>query len=475
MNSFPAFLKIDGRRCLLVGGGDIAARKARLLRSAGAELTVVAPWLAPSMERLVLTAALHWRPREFEDRDVEGHWLVVSATGVPEVERRVSEAAEKARVFCNSVDNLPECSFITPAIVDRSPLVVAISSGGAAPVLARQIRARIEALLPAGLGRIARVAGDWRDRVRVKITSLAERRAFWERFFEAAQGRSAADTAGLIPAMLDSSRAPGGEAWLVGAGPGDPDLLTLAALHCLQNADIILHDRLVSPEILALARRDAEMIAVGKKPGCRGNSQEQINALLVRLVASGKRVCRLKGGDPFIFGRGGEETQALEEAGLVYRVVPGITAASGCAAAAGIPLTHRDAAQSVVLVTAHGRDSIDTLDWPSLARDRQTLAVYMGVRRFPDLVCKLVKHGRSASTPIAIVERGTTSEQRIVRGTLGQLAMLAEAHRVEAPAMLFIGEVARYGVADQKHDVHHLVTWRDRQTFAGDPVAGLRP
>ena len=447
MNFFPAFLKVEGRRCLVVGGGEIAARKARLLLAAGAQLTVVAPRLAPAMERLVESGGIRWRRREFDERDVDGHWLVVGATGVPAVEQRIASAAEESRVFCNSVDNPPECSFITPAIVDRSPIVVAVSSGGAAPVLARQIRARIEALLPAGLGRIARIAGDWRDRVRETIAGLAERRAFWERFFDVAQAGDEADAVRTIEAMLDASHPAGGEAWLVGAGPGDPDLLTLAALHCLQNADVILHDRLVSPEILALARRDADLIAVGKKPGCRANSQEQINALLVELVASGKRVCRLKGGDPFIFGRGGEEAQALAEAGFPCRVVPGITAASGCAAAAGIPLTHRDAAQSVAFVTAHGKDSIDTLDWLSLARDRQTLAVYMGVRRFPDLVDKLVGHGRPANTPVAIVERGTTREQRIFRGTLGQLTMLAEAHRITAPAMLFIGEVARLGAS----------------------------
>jgi len=448
MKFFPAFLNIDRRPCLLVGGGEVAARKARLLHSAGAELTVVAPRLAPGMEQLVLSAAIRWWPREFEDGDVRGQWLVVSATGVPAVERRVAAAAAAAGIFCNSVDNLPECSFITPAIVDRSPLVVAVSSGGAAPVLARQIRARIEMLLPAGLGGIAQLAGEWRDRVRAKLAGFAERRAFWERFFDRAADAGTEQAAVLLPALLESAGSSSGAAWLVGAGPGDPELLTIAALRCLQTADVIVHDRLVSVDILALARRDAEMIPVGKKPGCRVNSQQQINALLVELVAAGKRVCRLKGGDPFIFGRGGEEAQALRDAGLPCRVVPGITAASGCAAAAGIPLTHRDMAQSVVFVTAHGKDSIDTLDWPSLARDRQTLAVYMGVRRFSELVDKLVRHGRAPGTPIAIVEKGTTRAQRIFRGTLGQLNMLAEAHRIEAPAMLFIGDVARFGAGE---------------------------
>jgi len=445
MNFFPAFLKIDGRRCLVVGGGEVAARKARLLLAAGAELTVVAPQLVPSMEQLVLATTSRWWPREFAPDDVRGHWLVISATGVPAVERGIAAAAADAGIFCNSVDNLPGCSFITPAIVDRSPLVVAVSSGGTAPVLARQIRARIEMLLPAGLGGIARLAGEWRDRVRAKLTTLAGRRAFWERFFETAADADIADAAALLPAMLDSTGSGGGAAWLVGAGPGDPDLLTIAALRCLQSADVIVHDRLVSADVLALARRDAELVPVGKTPGCAMNGQDEINALLIELVSAGKRVCRLKGGDPFIFGRGGEEAQALRDAGLSCRIVPGITAASGCAAAAGIPLTHRDVAQSVVFVTAHGKDSIDTLDWPSLARDRQTLAVYMGVRRFAELVEKLVRYGRAPATPVAIVEKGTTREQRIVRGTLGQLNMLAAAHRIEAPAMLFIGDVARLG------------------------------
>ena len=239
-----------------------------------------------------------------------------------------------------------------------------------------------------------------------------------------------------------------GEAWLVGAGPGDPGLLTLRALQIMQFADVILHDRLVASDILALARRDARMISVGKTPGCKANSQDEINKLLVSLVRVGKRVCRLKGGDPYIFGRGGEEAEALQEQGLPYQVVPGITAAAACAASAGIPLTHRNMAQSVVLLTAHGKNSVDKLDWPSLARERQTLAVYMGVSRFPDLMRQLIRHGRAADTPIAIIERGTTPRQRVIRGTLGQLTLLAEAHRVEAPAMLIIGEVAKLGSTD---------------------------
>jgi uroporphyrin-III C-methyltransferase/precorrin-2 dehydrogenase/sirohydrochlorin ferrochelatase len=446
MQYFPAYLQLDGRQCLVVGGEIVAARKAKLLLEAGAVVTVVAPALVPPLQELASRRAIEWQAREFAEVDLEGCWLVVDATGIEAIRQRISKAAMAARVFCNSVDNLANSSFITPAIVNRDPVVVAVSSGGAAPVLARRIRARIESLLPASLGRLAAAAGRWRGRVRTQIERLTERRRFWERFFDIASSGNGDNADEIIATMLEGQVEGYGEAWLVGAGPGDPDLLTLGALHCMQAADVIIHDRLVSEEVLALARRDAECILVGKTPGCRRNSQEEINALLVDLVSAGKRVCRLKGGDPFIFGRGGEEAKALQDAGLPHRVVPGITAAAGCAAAAGIPLTHRDAAQSVVFLTAHGKDSVDTLDWASLSRDRQTLVFYMVVQRFPEIMNNLIAHGRRADTPVAIVERGTTPGQRVIRGTLGQLTLLAQSQGVVAPAVLFIGDVAHLGV-----------------------------
>lgn len=457
MDYFPAFLRLRGKRCLLVGGGDVAVRKARLLLDAGAEVTVVAPRLGPAFGELAADAPLKHVAREVTASDVIGHWLVVCATDSPAIQHLVVEAAESAGIFCNCVDSAANSTYITPAIVDRSPVIVAVSSAGAAPVLARMIRAKIEAMVPASVGRLAEYARGWRKRVNAGIGDLSARRRFWERF---CTGRVAAsidvnDTRSAdaeAAALLDEAGRrgpPRGQAWLVGAGPGDPGLLTLRALQVLQVADVIVHDRLVSDEVLALARRDADRIAVGKAPGCRKNSQEDINELLVRLVASGKRVCRLKGGDPFIFGRGGEEANALRAAGFDCQVVPGITAAAGCAAYSGIPLTHRDASQAVVLLTAHGKGSVDTLDWPSLARDRQTLAVYMGVDRFPELMRRLIACGRPAGTPVAIVENGTTPRQRVVRGSLGQLAMLADAHRIQSPAMLFIGEVTRFGLVTQ--------------------------
>ena len=450
MDFFPAFLDLNGRPCLVVGAGDVALRKVRLLLSAGAEITVVAPALSDAFAASAERHRLVHERRRFVPDDVAGNWLVVCATGDADVNQAVFEAAAKAAVFCNTVDDTQRCSFITPAIVDRSPVMVAISSGGAAPVLARQLRARIEAMLPRDFGRLASLARSWRARVTGRIDSLLGRRRFWESVFDGpvadlaigARFDQAEQEMARLLVEADTPRTREGEAWLVGAGPGDPELLTLRALQVMQTADVILHDRLVSDEVLALARRDADLVAVGKKPGGPANRQEDINEMLVSLVRSGRRVCRLKGGDPFVFARGGEELAALKAAGLKCEVVPGITAAAGCAADAGMPLTQRDMSQSVVFVAAHGRDSVDRLDWPSLARDRQTLAFYMAVARFPDVMNKLIEHGRLPDTPVAIVERGTLPGARIVTGRLGQLALLARAQRIEAPAILFVGEVA---------------------------------
>lgn len=451
MDYFPAFLNLRDRACLLVGAGDVALRKARLLTDAGARLTIVAPEIDASLRELAENARHRIVERAFLETDVRGQWLVISASNSSDTADAVFAAANAAGVFCNSVDDKAQCSFITPAIVDRGSIVVAISSAGTAPVLARMIREQIERLLPIGLATLAALAGRWRSRVRERLSTLNARRRFWEAAFSgrAATSAIAGDVAAAeseLWALLDDSQSgQRGEAWLVGAGPGDPELLTLRALQILQKADVIVHDRLVSPQVLAMARRDADRISVAKTPGRTVNSQDEINALLVHLVSAGKRVCRLKGGDPFVFGRGGEEAAALSEHGLDYQIVPGITAAAGCAAAAGIPLTHRGMATSVALVTAHGQNSVDRLDWPSLGRDRQTLAFYMAVTNFVDVSTNLVANGKAASTPIAIVENGTRPEQRIVRGKLGQLAMLAEANAIKAPAILFVGEVASIG------------------------------
>lgn len=445
---FPAFLNLRDRRVLVVGGGDIALRKIRLLCSAGAIVDIIAERASDAVTSFAEEHGHQIQTRRFRADDVAGHWLVVSATGDAEVERQVFAAATAAGIFCNGVDDIANCSYITPAIVDRSPIVIAISSGGAAPVLARKLRSQIELMIPVGLSRLADLAARWRSRVTNKLTDLLSRRRFWEALFDgpivdhAVAGNEALAEQQLLRLLENTASQQPGQAWLVGAGPGDPQLLTVRAVQILQMADVILHDRLVSPEVLAMARRDADLISVGKAPGCSMNSQEAINARLVELVRSGKRVCRLKGGDPFIFGRGGEEMLALADAGFACEVVPGVTAAAGCAASAGIPLTHRGLSQSVAFVTAHGQDSIDNLDWAALARDRQTLAFYMAVSRFSDLMNRLIDNGRTADTPIAIIENGTTPAQRVIRGTLGQLTMLSAAHKVAAPAMLIVGEVA---------------------------------
>lgn len=453
MDYFPGFMNLKGRQVLVVGGGDVALRKARLLHTAGASVLVVAPETNSSFKSYIETHGLMFRRREFETGDLEGCWLAVAATGVPDVDGCVFTAASDARVFCNSVDDPANSSYITPAIVDRSPVVVAISSGGAAPVLARSVREKIEMLLPARLGRLAELAARWRGRAKAGIVNTASRRRFWNSFFRGvipalAIGQQSDQAEKAVARLLldfGGDEPERGKAWLVGAGPGDPDLLTMRAVQILQSADVILHDRLVSGEILALARRDAEFESVGKMPGSKMNSQDRINARLVELVRAGKHVCRLKGGDPFIFARGGEEFQVLQDAGFSVEVVPGITAAAGCAAAAGIPLTHRDLSQSVAFVAAHGKNSVDALDWPSLARDRQTLVFYMAVARFSEVMNQLIANGRSADTPVAIVERGTLPGQRVVRGRLGQLQMLKESQRLKPPAILIVGKVAAIG------------------------------
>lgn len=455
MDYFPAFLKLEGKPCLVIGAGNVAARKVRLLLAAGADVTIVAPAINSELSALRASDRVRCRQREFRDDDVSGQQLVVAATSDSLVQHSVFKAASAAGIFCNSVDDIENSSYITPAIVDRSPLIVAISTAGSAPVLARMIRARIETLLPARIGQLAELGRTWRNRVRQQLSTLLQRRFFWEQAFDGEVASAVyaghADQAEKLMADLLHSTAEDhkntGAAWLVGAGPGDPGLLTLRALQIMQQADVILHDRLVSAEVLELARRDADRISVGKTPGCQANSQAEINALLVSLVQSGKRVCRLKGGDPFIFGRGGEEVEALKAAGFSCEVVPGITAAAGCAASAGIPLTHRDVSQSVRLVTAHGKGSVDRLDWSSLASERQTLALYMAVQQFPTIMSELTANGLSVHTPVAIIERGTTDRQRIIRGALGQLNLLAKAHKVQAPAMLIIGDVAAMGAS----------------------------
>lgn len=445
MDYLPIFCRLDNKPVLLVGGGEVAERKARLLLDAGAQLTVVAPELDPELAELATNGTIEWLAGEFAPAQLTGKWLVVAATDRREVNALVYQSANQARIFANVVDDPKRSSFIMPSIIDRSPLMVAISSGGKAPVLARLLREKLEALLPQHLGAVAAFAGSLRERVKARFASMGERRRFWERLLGAdrlgqalARGDSASANQ-LADSLFADDAGARGEVILVGAGPGDPGLLTLHALRQMQQADVVVYDRLVSDEVMALVRRDAKRIFVGKQAGNHCVPQEGINQLLLEEAKKGQRVVRLKGGDPFIFGRGGEELETLVGSGVGFQVVPGITAASGCAAYAGIPLTHRDHAQSVRFVTAHGKGGARDLDWPLLARDRQTLVFYMGLSSCTVIREQLLAHGKAGDTPVALIERGTQPSQRVIRGTLDQLPELAIG--VESPALIMVGSV----------------------------------
>ncbi len=445
----PIFLKLQGRPCVVVGGGKVAARKARLLCDSGAHVTVVAPELCPELEELVVRGMVHPVVSPFNPRALDDCVLVVAATNQPLINRRVSDMARERGIPVNVVDDPLRSTFIVPAIVDRSPLIIAISSSGAAPLLARLLRARLETLIPAAYGRLAAFLGRYRDRVKTRFPSSDARRRFWESVLQGPvpekvfTGREHGAVASLEAALAieQPSADACGEIYLIGGGPGDPDLLTFRALRLLQQAEVVVYDRLVSKAIVDLARRDAERIYVGKRPNHHALPQRAINELLVSLAKQGKRVARLKGGDPFIFGRGGEEIEAVAASGIPFQVVPGITAASGCAAYAGIPLTHRDYAQSCVFVTGHMKDGILALNWEALAQPCQTIVVYMGLQTV-DLLCRgLVAHGLADSTPAAVVERGTTADHRVLTATLATLTETIHHHNVRPPALFIIGQV----------------------------------
>ncbi len=451
MRYFPAFHDLSARPTLVVGGGELAARKLRLLLKAGAQAVVVAPAVCPEIADLAHQDAITWHARPFKAQDAVGSALVIGATGRRPVDEAVSAAAQAAGVPVNVVDRPDLSSFITPAIIDRDPLVIGISSGGDAPILARQIRARLESLLPANLGRLARFAGTFRGAGAAQIRAGAQRRRFWERFFSGpvADKVLAGDETTAREAMLglingrDAQVSEAGSVAIVGAGPGDPDLMTFKALRRLQEADVVLYDKLVGPEIVDYARRDAERIYVGKTKANHSKTQDEINALMAEHALAGRRVVRLKGGDPFIFGRGGEEMDYLQARGVTVEVVPGVTAAAGCAAAAGIPLTLRGTALAVTFLTGHARDGEPDLDWASLASGKQTLAVYMGVSTAGTVAERLIEHGLAAGTPVAVIENGTRPEQRVITARLEELAGRLDAEGIDGPALIIIGEVAR--------------------------------
>ncbi|GIT82816.1 siroheme synthase [Acinetobacter seohaensis] len=447
MDIFPISLKLQQQPCLIVGGGHIAYRKAVLLAKAGAKVDVLAPEIDVNLLQLVQQSQGQYVQDVFSPSTALRHYrLVIAATDNNLVNQQVFAACEAENVLVNSVDDPPHCRFMVPAIIDRSPLVISVASNGTSPVLSRQIRTQLESTIPHGMGKLAEFSGQWRAAVKQKIVNPDERRIFWEELYASPlkeqvfnDNLEAANQS--IQQALAEWQTPKGEVYLVGAGPGDPELLTLKALRLMQQADVVIYDRLVSAPILELCRRDAEKVYVGKARSNHAVPQEGINALLVKYAQAGKRVCRLKGGDPFIFGRGGEEIQELYEAGVSFQVVPGITAASGCSAYAGIPLTHRDYAQSVRFLTGHLKEGSPELPWSELVYEHQTLVLYMGLVGLESICAKLIAHGQRADMPVALISKGTTPEQKVVVGTLANIASKVEQHQIQAPTLTIIGEV----------------------------------
>lgn len=451
MDFFPVFLNIKNQECLVVGGGDVAARKVRSLMASGAKVRVVAPELGNILRGMADKGEIHWRRGRFQADDIQSCILVVAATDDQEINEQVSILAKRQRLPVNVVDQPNLCTFIMPSVIDRSPVMVAVSSGGASPVLARLLRAKLETVIPGSYGRLASLVKEFRQKAKQTFSSTDQRRRFWEHILQGPiaemifSGQDKRARQALHDALdndKDIADAPG-EVYLVGAGPGDPDLLTFRALRLLQQADVIVYDRLVSKPILNLARRDADMIYVGKEKSRHTMPQEDINHLLVRLAKEGKKVMRLKGGDPFIFGRGGEEIDTLMDEGVAFQVVPGITAASGCAAYAGIPLTHRDFAQSVVFATGHLKDNTIDLNWKALIQPHQTIVFYMGLTGIQVICRELIRHGMAADTPIALVQRGTTPQQKVYHGTLTTMPDIADRTDIKPPTLIIVGEVVK--------------------------------
>lgn len=464
MEYLPIFIQIKNRPCLVVGGGSIAARKVALLRKAQADVTVVSPELCDELQALNNEGLIQHTKREFEDLDLENCVAVIAATDQRPVNERVSKLAHDLRLPVNVVDNPDLCSFIMPSIIDRSPVVIAVSTGGSSPVLARLIRTKLEGSIPAAYGHLAKLVEGFRGKVKTAFPNVESRRGFWEKILEGKvaelvfTGHEDEAKVLLDKAIDEQSEKPEmpGEVFLVGAGPGDPDLLTFRALRLMQQADVVVYDRLVSPAIMEMVRRDAEIVYVGKERDKHTMQQENINQLLVRLAKEGKRVLRLKGGDPFIFGRGGEEIELLAEEGIAFQVVPGITAANGCSSYAGIPLTHRDYAQSCVFVTGHLKDGSVDLNWKALAHPHQTVVFYMGLHGAPTLCKEMVAHGLPASTPVALVEQGTTPQQRVYTATLETLLDVIASKDIKPPTLIIVGEVVTLHEKLSWLEEHHV-------------------
>lgn len=458
MDFLPLFHQVKDQTAVIVGAGPIGARKAQLLLEAGASVTLVAPECSAAAQALIDQDLVQWVNAKYTGEHLTPAKIVVAATDDEAVNHQVARDAQALHLPVNVVNDPKAGTFIFPAVIDRSPVVAAVSSSGKAPVLTRLMRGRIESLIPASFGHLADLVGRYRTQVQRSLPSSSSRRRFWEHVLNGVvadrvmtgQGNEAARLLEEALVNFQQHDHGKGEVYLVGAGPGDPDLLTFKALRLMQQADVVLYDRLVSDEILSLVRRDSEMVYVGKRRSDHAVPQESINELLVRFAREGKRVCRLKGGDPFIFGRGGEEIDQLAEAGIDFQVVPGITAASGCASYSGIPLTHRDYSQSVRFVTAHLKNNTTDLNWSELVAPGQTLVFYMGLVALPEICRQLCAHGCKPDMPIALIEKGTTPKHRVFTGTLTTIEDLIATHEVSAPTLIIVGEVV---------NLHHKLNW----------------
>jgi len=466
MQALPIFMNINQRLCVVIGAGEVAARKVTMLLRAQASVTVYAPEICPTLADLVEAGRIRYQPARFADQQLSGACLVIAATNDLQVNTAVSLAAQANNIPVNVVDAPALCTFTMASIVERSPIVIAISSEGNAPVLARYLRSKIETMLPAGYGRIAAIAGEFRDKVKSKYATSQARRIFWEGVLQGPiverilAGQEAAARIGLDQLLADDTASQQhGEVYLVGGGPGDPDLLTFRALRLMQQCDVCVYDKLVSPEVLDLVRRDAELIYVGKSRDQHTLPQEEINQLLARLALAGKRVLRLKGGDPFIFGRGGEEIETLMQQGVPFQVVPGITAANGVSSYAGIPLTHRDYAQACLFITGHLKNGVLDLDWAAMARPQQTVVIYMGLVGLEQICQQLMAHGVAPDMPAAVIQQGTTQHQRVVSANLSVLASQVAAAKMKAPCLTIIGQVVQ---------LREKLNWFEPQTQDAD-------
>ena len=450
MDHLPIFINIRKKPCVVIGGGDIALRKINLLLKAQAKVDCLSPLFCKGIKNLSKDGHITLINKSFDQTDIKDYSIIIAATDDSSVNSLISSIAQVKKIPVNVVDSPELSSFIMPSIVDRSPLIIAVSSSGKAPVLSRIIRAKLETVIPSAYGILADIAGEYRQKVKDRFSTIKDRRAFWEAVFSGViaekvfSGRISEAKKDIHRKLDDSVEMDLGEVYLVGAGPGDPDLLTFKALRLIQQADVVLYDRLVSKGVMELVRRDSELIYVGKKGGSdKSTRQVDINDQLVELAKSGKRVCRLKGGDPFIFGRGGEEIESLSEHGIPFQVVPGITAASGCSSYAGIPLTHRDYSQSCRFVTAHLKNGTTKLPWEEFIIDQQTIVFYMALSGAKYICEKLMEHGMDKDMPIAIIEKGTMPEQKVYISSLIELPDLLEREDIHAPTLMIVGEVVK--------------------------------